>query len=293
MLLQDISEAHTIVESDDYGQKLYFDYQKKRGGRELLSSPSPIVLYLGTWRMTDKQGNNKTFVCGLNIAYLEDEEELAALKKSLPEILQANGMKARYRVGSTLLPDIFSKAYRTYNIQNIVSRPIRGRLHVLKTSDEDKEEAKDIASKDGKDWSSMDNQERNQYLDQAVRKRGSEDVKHQEQSKKEREQIEKHFEKEKEEPEPEIEEPEEKEEPEVPPPPPAPAPQPKIQQKTAQPTFKPLELGPGYEKPTPKQEPPLESPIDNVQTGLATPKKVKIRKPKPEPDWEADEDRLT
>ena len=194
MLLEDMSNASTIIESDDYGRKLYFDYQKRRGGRDLLSSPSPIVLYLGTWRMTDKKQERKTFICGLNLAYLDDEEELAAVRQALPEILKAGNMKSRYRIGSTLLPDIFSKAYRTYNINNVVSRPIRGRLHALKTSDEDKDEAKDLADKDGRAWADMDNQERNQYLDQAVRKRGSEDIKRQEKSKKEREQIDRRLE---------------------------------------------------------------------------------------------------
>lgn len=290
MLLEEISNPETIVESDDYGRKLYFDYQKTRGGKELLSSPSPIVLYLGTWRMTDKQGEKKTFICGLNLAYLEDEEELAAVRQALPDILKTTNMKTRYRVGSTLLPDVFSKAYRTYNINNVVSRPIRGRLHILKTSDEDKEEAKDLATQDGREWKDMDNQERNQYLDQAVRKRGSEDIKRQEKSKKEREQIDTYVQK-KTEPEPKKEVEEEPPEPSKPEPP-APAPLPKIAKKTPQPTFKPLELGPGYEVPTPKQEPPLEPPTDNVQTGLANPQRVKVKRPEPEPEWGDDETKL-
>lgn len=286
MFLEEISDPQTIVEApEDYGRKLYFDYRKQRRGQELLSSPSPIVLYLGTWRMTDKEGNKKKFLCGVNLAYLADEEELAAVKKALPEILRVKNMKARYRIGKTLLPDIFRRAYRTYNVNNVVNRPVRGRLYALKTTDDDKEEAKILASKDGREWGDLENQDKNQYLDQAIRKRGSEDVKRQEKSKKEREQIDKHMEPEAapEKPEEPIEkqpeeEPEELSKPPKPPKPPAP---PKPPKPPAPPKrkFQPIGLGPGYEQPTPEEEPKLQSPLKSVSSQMAQPQHLKIHKP--------------
>ena len=293
MFLEEISDPRTIVEaSDDYGRKMYFDYRKTEKGRELLSSPSPIVLYLGTWRMTDKQGNKKKFICGINLAYLADEEELSAIQKALPDILKVRNMKSRYRIGKTLLPEIFRKAYRTYNVNNVATRPIRGRLYAIKASDEDKEQAKELASKDGQDWDELENQDRNQYIDQSVRKRGSEDVKRQEKSKKEREQIEQHVE-----PEAELEKPEVvpeidlEEKPRKPPKPkkpPGPRP-PKPPKPPAPPKaeFQPIELGPGYEEPAPREKPEvhggphshLQSPIKSVQSGMAAPRHIKIKKP--------------
>lgn len=296
MFLEEMSEPKTIVEAEkDYARKLYFDYQKKERGRDVLSSPSPIVLYLGTWRMTDKQGNKKKFICGVNLAYLADEEELAAIQQALPDILRSKNMKSRYRIGKTLLPDIFRRAYRTYNINNLVTRPIRGRLYALKTTDDDKDEARSLADKDGLDWEDLGNQERNQYLDKAVQKRGSEDVKRQEKSKKERDQIDRHFEKEPEEEKPEA--PLEKEPEEAPREPPKPAPAPTAPVvKPPKREFKPIELGPGYEVPTPEEEPELQSPIKNVQSQMAQPKKIKVHKPEPnvihQHDEEPDENRL-
>lgn len=276
MFLNEMAEPNTIVEApNDYGRKISFDYRKERKGQELLSSPSPIVLYLGTWRMTDKNGKKKTFLCGLNLAYLSDEEELAAVKQALPEILKSKNMKTRYRIGSTLLPMIFRRAYRTYNINNIIGRPIRGRLYTLKTTDSDEEEAKELASKDGLDWSELDYKKKNQYLDQALMKRGTADVKRQEKSKKEREQIDKYLEPT---PKPEKLEPEVGEKPEEPLKTLLPSPEP--QKPTA---FQPIDLGPGYEEPTPKikpeEEPEVQSPLDTVRSQLPKPQNLKIKKP--------------
>lgn len=290
MFLEEISNPTTIVEAPkDYGRKLHFDYRKVEKGKELLSSPTPAVLYLGTWRMTDRHGEKKTFICGINLAYLDDESELAAVQHALPEILKNKNMKTRYQVGKDLLPDVFRKAYRTYNVRNIVARPVRGRLYALKPSDEDKEEAKDLATKDGFDWDELSNQERNQYLDQAVRKRGSEDVSRQKKAQKEREQISalmKQKEEEEEEEEQEEQEEEEeqltpKKEPEKPVTPPAKK-------------FEPLELGPGYEEPEPVKthiEPhePVQSPLRSISTGMVTPQKIKIKRPEAEGSKEPEE----
>jgi hypothetical protein len=302
MFLEEISNPTTIVEAPaDYGRKLYFDYRKIKKGRELLSSPRPMVLHLGTWRMTDKQDQKKTFVCGLNLAYLSDEGELAAVQQALPDILKPKNMKTRYKVGKELLPDIFRKAYRTYNVNNIVARPIRGRLYALTPSDEDKEEAERLATRDGFEWDELENQERNQYLDQAVRKRGSEDVERQRKSQKEREQIDaliKQKEREEPEEEPELKKPKPSKKPPLPKPPKKP-PEPKLPQKPK--AFEPLDLGPGYE-PEPEPEPeepvkahtephePAQSPLRSIATGMATPQKLKIKKPEIENPTKADDE---
>lgn len=285
MFLEEICEPHTIIETaDDYGRKMYFDYQKTEKGRSILSSPSPIVLYLGTWRMTDRYGNKKKFICGLNLAYL-DEGDLAAVQHALPDILKSKNMKTRYKVGSTLLPDIFRNAYRTYNTNNIMARPVRGRLYALKPTDQDKEEAKNLATKDGQEWNELDNQTRNQYMDQAVRKRGSEDVERQERSRQEREKLDQ--EREEEEDGEELAGKPARPKPAAPPKPPA-RPKPPTPPKPA--SFEPIKLGPEFEpepQPLPKQDltpksEPIQSPAKNIRTGMVNPHKLTIRKPKPD-----------
>lgn len=266
MFLEEVNNPNTIIEApEDYGRKLYFDYRKKVKGQDIMSSPSPVVLHLGTWRMKDRYGVNKKFICGINLAYLNDETELAALQETLPQILKSPDMKTRYRVGKNLLPDIFEKAYRTYNVNNLVTRPVYGRFYALKPSDDDKKEAQILASNDGLEWSQLNSKERNQYIDQALRKRGESDIKRQKDAKKDREAIDDYIQDKEEdldlEPEPKPIRPEPK-------------------------RFKSLELGPGYEAPS-KLKPDLDldttqSPIRSVQSGLPMPQNIKVKKPEPE-----------
>ncbi len=254
-------DPNTIIESV-YGDKLYFGYKKTIKGKELLSSPSPIVLYLGTWRMTDQNGNKKRFICGINLAYLDDENELTALRKELPEILKANNAKSRYRIGSLLLPDIFEKAYRTYNVNNIIGRPIHGKLYSLKITPKDIENARKIAHKDGKEWDELNNQLKNQYLDKAIQRNND--------NKEEDRRIEPDLEKALQEPPPNIN-----------------------AEKQHEKDFEPLKLGPEYDEITnnlqvdkePPEEPPEEEeePITPLKqpllpTELTSPQKVKIKK---------------
>jgi len=296
MFLEEIAEPQTIFEnSDDYGEKLYFDYQKIRRGQAVMSHPSPIVLYLGTWRMTDRHDVKKKFLCGLNLAVLADEEELAAVQKALPDILKVNNMKSRYRIGKTLLPDIFRRAYRTYNMAKISTRPVRGRLYALKATTDDKEEAEGLAAKDypHKDWNELDIDTKSELLDKAIQSRGSEDAKRQKAVKKAEEEPEL--------PEPELEPQLSKPKPPKPPKPPAP-PKPPKKPKAE---MEPLDLGPGFDEPEPAAEPtptkpapapkapaprpvihpkvkkhprtePVQSPIQSVKSSMATPQKVKV-----------------
>ena len=300
MFLEEIANPQTIVEdSEDYGQKLYFDYQKVRRGQHVMSHPNPVVLYLGTWRMTDRFGEKKKFLCALNLAILADEEELAAVQRALPDILKSKNMKSRYRIGKTLLPDIFRRAYRTYNLKKISTRPIKGRLYALKATPEDKEEAEKTALGEypHKDWDELDSDTRSGLIDKAIQARGEEDIERQERAKKDRKELEEP----EPEPEPELEpepEPELEPEPEPelakppkPPKPPKPSKPPK-RPKPAKPpaipkpkTMMPLEPGPGIEpepEPEPKMDhPPIQSPIKSIETGMPTPKKIQIGQTQP------------
>lgn len=174
MLLNDINFRNTIVEND-YGYKLYFKYKKNRNGRELLSSPNPIILYLGTWDMIDKKGNHKKFVCGINLAYL-NKEELIDIQKILPDILKHKSTRLRYRKGRLLLPDIFEKAYRTYNINRIIGTPVRGRFYALKFNKKDEEEARELAAQDNVNFDKLSYRKKNQYIDKVLQKRGEEEL---------------------------------------------------------------------------------------------------------------------
>jgi hypothetical protein len=80
-------------------------------------------------------------------------------------------------------------------------------------------------------------------------------------------------------------------------PPTAPSPKPpKAPAKPRAREFQPIDLGPGFEEPTPSEEPNIQSPIKSVQSGMATPKHIKIRKPHPDKpeviDRELDDPRL-
>lgn len=249
MFLEEIANPQTIVENTDYGQKLYFDYQKIRRGQQVMSHPSPVVLYLGTWRMTDRFGEKKKFLCALNLAILP-EDELAAVQRALPDILKSKNMKTRYRVGKMLLPDIFSKAYRTYNLKNISTRPIKGRLYALKSTPQDKEEAEKIARDEypHRDWGDLDPETRSELIDKAIQARGADNIERQERLKKEIE-------------------------PEKP------------ESQAVQPTLAPQKMvplspGPGIEpapKPEPKMKHPLvQSPIKNIKSGMVNPTRVQI-----------------
>jgi len=213
MWLDEISETTMIVEADDdqsWGRKLYFAYQKAKD----MSKPDPIVFYLGLWRMTDKKGNKKKFLCGINLAALSSKRELADLQEHLEDILEPNNMKARYKIGKMLVPHIFSKAYRTYNVKNITSRPLFGRLRALKTTSQDEELAKRAAVKDARpDWEALNKDEqeeeytsssekvweklstrrKDEFREKEISKRGEKDLERIEKAQKERDGLEDYY----------------------------------------------------------------------------------------------------
>jgi hypothetical protein len=211
MWLSDITEPTIILENEKedqaWGRKLYFAYQKAKE----MSQPDPIVFYLGLWRMTDKKGNKKKFLCGINLAALSSKQELVDLQENLPEILEPNNTKDRYDIGKLLVPHIFRKAYRTYNVKNIASRPLFGRLRALKATDQDIEQARREAVKDSRpDWNTLSKAEqeeeygknaekvwkelpvvkRDRKVEKEISKRGEEDLDRIERAQEERDSIE-------------------------------------------------------------------------------------------------------
>lgn len=86
--------------------KVYqFDYERGRHDTE------PRILVLGRW-VHPSTGNR--LLAGVNLNYL-DEDEADELRGVLGMILKPSRLKNRYWIGRRLLPDIWSKAYRTYD----------------------------------------------------------------------------------------------------------------------------------------------------------------------------------
>jgi len=105
-----ILESALLLEAG-YGRIIRFNYDAFR------TDANPIILYLGKWR-SKRTGN--TVVGGVNMNYLSDEQ-IKRLRENLRELLRAGRtLKARWRKGHELLPDIFPGkgggrgAYRTY-----------------------------------------------------------------------------------------------------------------------------------------------------------------------------------
>jgi len=107
------SEPALIIEAG-YARVLNFSYDKFKG------DPNPKILYLGKW---NNRKTGTSVIGGINLNYLTDEQ-FEKLRMNLRPILRAGRtLKARWRKGNELLPDIFTNtggrankgAYRTYN----------------------------------------------------------------------------------------------------------------------------------------------------------------------------------
>lgn len=108
-----VTKPALIIEAG-YARVLNFSYDKFKG------DPNPKILYLGKWN--NKQTGND-LIGGVNLNYLTDEQ-FESLRKNLRVILRAGrSLKARWKKGNELLPEIFPNtggrankgAYRTYN----------------------------------------------------------------------------------------------------------------------------------------------------------------------------------
>lgn len=190
MILDNILDPLVIFEAgekDEFGRKYYFGYTKFRH-RQPDRHPvqtNPVVFYLGQWKRKVKDGSTRTFWCGIAIDYLDDEQ-LAALKANAPEILKKRRLYDRYWAGKRLLPDVFRRYYRTYRADRI-ENVVKGRFLVLKVTDGDREEAKELAQQDGEDFDKLPEKKQAQYVEKAIIKRGKTDLKDQEDAALERE----------------------------------------------------------------------------------------------------------
>lgn len=90
-----------------------FNFKYDRHKRD----PKPTVLVLGRWRQPQTRN---VLVCGINLNELTPEEEINLYKK-LPAILAKKTLKDKYWEGRNAFPNIFAKAYRTYNQEFIRS----------------------------------------------------------------------------------------------------------------------------------------------------------------------------
>ena len=114
--LATVEEARLAFDSvpimeEGEGPRWKFDYSR------FTKDPHPDILLLGAYQHPNT-GNN--LVGGVNLNYLTDRQR-DILAKHLPQIMHGENLRARYRIGKKLAPDVFGNSYRTYN-----SRYIRG-----------------------------------------------------------------------------------------------------------------------------------------------------------------------
>ena len=114
---------HLLTEG--YGRVYGFGYDKFK------EDPRPKMLLLGKWRHPNTRN---ILLGGINLNYLSDDQVIE-LRKALPAILRNKNLKARFRQGKKLLPDIFGEAYRTYD-RDWVGQVTRDTLKFYPSTDE-------------------------------------------------------------------------------------------------------------------------------------------------------------
>lgn len=100
-----ITESNLFNEEGE-GPRWRFNYNGKR-----VTDFNPDILLLGAYKHPST-GNN--LVGGINLNYISPEQR-EKLAYALPQIMDAKNLRERYWTGRSLLPDVFSKYYRTYN----------------------------------------------------------------------------------------------------------------------------------------------------------------------------------
>ena len=100
------------------------------------NDPEPEVIILGKWQHP-KTGNK--LLGGINLHYL-DPEQADALYAALPKVMAKDSLKAKYWEARSLIPDIMTKAYRTYDEQHIDNMRSR-EIEVELATDEAPEQA--------------------------------------------------------------------------------------------------------------------------------------------------------
>ena len=101
-----ISSLHVLCEG--YGRVYNTSYSNAN------VDPRPSVLALGRW--VNHKGTK--LLCGINLNYLSDDQTLD-LQKNLQSILGDRNLRRRVRRLRSTLPQIFDRAYRTYNQDHV------------------------------------------------------------------------------------------------------------------------------------------------------------------------------
>lgn len=114
------------VITEGYGSVVNFKYDNAQ------HDAKPRVLLLGRWR---NPNTRNILVAGINLNYLDDAQ-VAELRQVLPEILKPRNLKSRYWRGKSLLPDVFSEYYRTYD-QDYIGSVTRDTLKFFKPDELD------------------------------------------------------------------------------------------------------------------------------------------------------------
>jgi hypothetical protein len=112
------------VLSEGYGSVVNFKYDNWQ------HDPKPKVLLLGRYR---DPGTRNINIGGINLNYLQPDQ-VAKLRKILPDILKPRDLKSRYWRGKALLPEVFDEYYRTYD-QDYVGSVTRDTLKFMKPSE--------------------------------------------------------------------------------------------------------------------------------------------------------------
>lgn len=94
-----------LISEAGYGRTYSFDYQNAQTDKR------PRLLLLGKWRHPTTRN---ILLAGINLNYLSDDQ-LAAVRQNLKQIVQPRNLKSRYWKGKQLVPDVFEMAYRTYD----------------------------------------------------------------------------------------------------------------------------------------------------------------------------------
>jgi hypothetical protein len=101
-----ISSLHVLCEG--YSRTYKFGYDNFN------IDPRPNVVALGRW--VNHKGTK--LLCGINLNYLSDDQVLE-LQKNLQTILGDRNLRRRVRKLRGLMPQIFDRAYRTYNQDHV------------------------------------------------------------------------------------------------------------------------------------------------------------------------------
>lgn len=101
-----ISSLHVLCEG--YGRIYNTTYSNAN------VDPRPSVLALGRW--VNHKGTK--LLCGINLNYLSDDQTLD-LQKNLKTILADRNLRRRVRRLRSILPQIFDRAYRTYDQDHV------------------------------------------------------------------------------------------------------------------------------------------------------------------------------